>query len=166
MAYPLSAKCFTRQRARDALLDLMEKLRLPQEYVPTSYHWLLMYECLHIQIDCINDDPWPDVIDLLKASRAARDTAYLSFPLGSQGREGLFIDFESLIEVYFWDTDFLLDPSTYYQLGAHSRKQLGYRADLFGVLSGLVPHPAELILKTVSDFDATEPEGKEANGEL
>ena len=40
--------------------------------------------------------------------------------------------------------DFLLEPSTFYQLGAPSRQQLGYRADLFGVLSGLLPHPAEL----------------------
>jgi hypothetical protein len=166
MAYPLSARCFTRQRACEVLLDLLDKLRLPQEYVPTTYHWLLMYECLHLHIECLNDDPWPDFVDGLKASRVAQDATYLDFPLDSQGSAGVSIDFESFIDVYFWDTDFLLDPSTFYQLGAPSRQQLGYRADLFGVLSGLPPHPAELVLKTVDEFEATGSEGEESNGAL
>jgi hypothetical protein len=123
MAYPLSAKCFTRQRACEVLLDLLDKLQLPQEYVPTTYHWLLMYECLHLHIECLNDDPWPDFVDGLKASRVAQDAAYLDFPLDSQGRTGVSIDFESFIDVYFWDTDFLLDPSIFYQLGVPSRQR-------------------------------------------
>jgi len=78
----------------------------------------------------------------------------------------LYADFEAFIEAYFWDTDFLLEPSTFYQLGAPSRQQLGYRADLFGVLSGLLPHPAELVLKTVEEVEATGPEGEDAHGDV
>ena len=163
MAYPLSAKCLTRQQAREVLLDLLDKLQLPQDYVPTTYHWLLMYECLHLHIECLNDDFGPDFVDGLKALREARDTPYLRFRPDSQGRAGFYIDFEAFIEAYFWDTDFLLDPSTFYQLGSPSRQQLGYRADLFGVLSGLLPHPAELVLKTVEEVEATGPEGEDGS---
>lgn len=166
ITYPLSAKCLTRQRAREALLDLLEKLRLPQDYVPTSYHWLLMYECLQMQIECFNDDPWPEFVQRLKASPDPQDTAYLDFSPDPQGQERVSIDFEAFIDVYFWDTDFLLDPSIFYQLGVPSRQQLGYRADLFGVLSGLPPHPAELVLKTVDEFEATGSEGEDGNGDL
>jgi hypothetical protein len=156
MTYALSAKCLTQERAREVLLDLLDKLRLPQDYVLTTYHWLLMYECLHLHIECLNDDPWPALVEDLKASQDARDASYLSFPLDSQGTEGVSIDFEAFIDTYFWDTDFLLDPSTFYQLGASSKKQLGYRVDLFSVLTGLTPHPAELVLKRVDEFESTE----------
>ena len=42
MACPRSAQCLPRQRAREVLLDLLDKLRQPQTYVPTTYHWQLM----------------------------------------------------------------------------------------------------------------------------
>ena len=165
IAYPLSAKCFTRERARETLLDLLAKLRLPQTYIPTTYHWLILYECLHLQIACLNDDPWPDFVDRMKASRDDRDKACVGLPLDSQGNEGVQIHFEAFLDVYFPDTDFLLDPSTYYALGEASRQQLGYRGDLFSVVSGLVPHPSELALKTVEEMEETEPDGEEGNGE-
>jgi hypothetical protein len=37
---------------------------------------------------------------------------------------------------------------------------------LFGVLSGLPPHPTELILQTVDEVEAAEPEGDDGDGEL
>jgi hypothetical protein len=61
-AYPLSAACFTPELARETLLDLGAKLRLPEEYVPTEYHWLLMYECLKSLIEVLNDDPLPSIV--------------------------------------------------------------------------------------------------------
>ncbi len=166
VAYPLSATCFTPEPAREALLDLLEKLRLPQVYAPTSYHWLLMYECLYFQIECFNDDPSLILTERFKASVDAQDAAYLCFSLHSEGREELWIDFDAFIDIYFWDTDFLLDPTTFYQLGAAAKQALGYRADLFSVLSGLTPHPTELVLKRVDAFEPTEPEGEEANEEF
>jgi hypothetical protein len=150
-----------RQQAREVLLDLLDKLRQPQDYVPTTYHWLLIYECLHLHIEGLNDDFGPDFVESLKALREARDAPYLRFRRDAQGRAAFYIDFEAFVEAYFWDTDFLLDPSTFYQLGAPSRQQLGYRADLFGVLSGLLPHPDELVLKTVEEVEAMGSEGED-----
>ena len=166
MAYPRVAQCFPRQQACAVLLDLRDKLRQPQTYVPTTYHWLLMYEGLSFHIECLNDAPGPQVIAALKTSQAAQDAAYLAFPRDRHGREGVSIDFEAFIDTYFWDTDFLLDASTYEQLGAPVKQQLGFRADLFGVVSGLLPHPAELVLKTVEEVEATGPEGEDGHGEL
>jgi hypothetical protein len=165
-AYPRVAQFFSRQRARQVLLDLRAKLQQPQTYIPTTYHWLLIYECLHFHIEYLNDAPEPQVVAALKASRVAQDAAYLAFPRDRHGREGVSIDFEAFIDMYFWDIDFLLDASTYEQLGAAAKQQLGYRADLFGVLSGLLPHPAELALKTVEEVEATEPEGGAGYGKL
>jgi hypothetical protein len=75
------------------------------------------------------------------------------------------IDFEAFVDTYFWDTDFLLEASTYEQLGASVKQQLGFRADVFGVLSGLLPHPAELVLQTIEEDEAPGPEGEEGHGE-
>jgi hypothetical protein len=166
MAYPRVAQCFPRQQSRAVLLDLRDKLRLPQTYVPTTYHWLLLYECLSFHIEGLNDAPGPQVIAALKASQVAQDAAYLAFPRDRHGREGVSIDFEAFIDTYFWDTDFLLDASTYEQLGAPVKQQLGFRADLFGVVSRLLPHPAELVLKTVEEVEATGLEGEDGHGEL
>jgi hypothetical protein len=165
-AYPRVAQCFSRQQARQVWLDLRDTLQQPQTYVPTTYHWLLMYECLSCHIEYLNDDPEPQIIAALKASRVARDTAYLAFPRGRYGRERLSIDFEAFIGMYFWDTDFLLHASTYAQLGSSAKRQLGFRADLFGVVSGLLPHPAELVLQPLEEAEAPGPEGEAGHGEL
>jgi hypothetical protein len=60
---------------------------------------------------------------------------------------------------------FLFDASTYAQLGAAAKQQLGFRADVFGVLSGLLPHPAELVLQTIEEAEAPGPEGEEGHRE-
>ncbi len=164
MAYPRSATCLTRDQACEVLRDLLDTLQRPQTYVPTTYHWLVMYECLHLHIEVLNDDPAPDLVEQLKAAADARDAWYLCFPRDAQGSEGLSIDFEGFIETYFWDTDFLLDPSIFSQLGAPAKKQLGYRADLFGVLMGLIPHATELVLKRVDACEPTESEHEEGTG--
>jgi hypothetical protein len=166
MGYPRSATCLTRDQACEVLRDLLDTLHRPQTYVPTTYHWLVIYECLHFYIEVLNDDPAPDLVEELKASARARDASYLAFPRDAQGSEGFSIDFESFIEAYFWDTDFLLDPSTFSQLGAPARQQFGYPADLFGVLMGLIPHPAELVLKRVDEVEPPEPEPEEGTGAL
>ena len=165
MACLRSAQRLPRQRAREVLLDLLDKLRQPQTYVATTYHWQLIYECLACHIECLNDATWPRIVYALKALRVPQDAAYLAFSRDGHRRESVAIDFEAFIGLYFWDTDFLLDASTYEQLGAAAKQQLGFRADVFGVLSGLLPHPAELVLQTIEEAEAPGPEGEEGHGE-
>ena len=145
--YPCAARCFTRPLARATLLDMLEKLQRPEEYIPTDYHWLLLYECLQIQIPLLNDMPLPHLIEQLRAVAHTRDALYLSFPVTSQGSAGFHIDFDALVDTYFWDTDFLIDAETFSRLDADAKKTLGFTEGLFGVVQGLPPHPEELVLR-------------------
>jgi hypothetical protein len=149
--YPLSATCFTAALARETLLDLLVKLRLPEAYVPTAYHWLLMYECLQVQIEVLNDLPLPALVAQLTTLATAHDALYLSLPPRAQGVEGFYIDFDALIDTYFWDTDFLLDAERFARLSAEAKTQLGFSPSVFGVTQGLAPHPEELVLRRAEE---------------
>jgi hypothetical protein len=146
-AYPLSAQCFTPELARETLLDLLAKLRLPEEYELTEYHWLLLYECLMVQTDMLNDASLPSTVKQLTTLATTEDALYLSLPTRSQDVAGFHIDFDALIDRYFWDTDFLLDAELFSQLGADAKTHLGFSASVFGVTQGLSPHPDELVLR-------------------
>jgi hypothetical protein len=150
-AYPLSATCFTPELARATLVDLVAKLRLPEEYVPTDYHWLLMYECLQGQIERLNEDPLAPLVNLLTALATAQDALYLTLPPRAQDVEGFSIDFEALVDMYFWDTDFLLDAEQFARLEPDAKASLGFSPSVFGVIQGLAPHPDELVLRRAEE---------------
>jgi len=153
-AYPLSAACFTPELARETLLDLGAKLRLPEEYVPTEYHWLLMYECLQTLIEVLNDDPLSSLVAQLTTLVTAQDALYLSLP--TQGKRGARfpIDFDTLVDTYFWDTDFLLDAEHFARLDPDAKASLGFSPSVFGVIQGLAPHPAELVLRKAEEYES------------
>jgi hypothetical protein len=151
VVYPLSAECFTSELARATLLDLIGKLRLPEAYVPTEYHWLLMYECLKVQIEVLNDLPLPALVAQLTTLATAHDALYLSLPTRAQGVEGFYIDCDALIDTYFWDTDFLLDAESFARLNAEAKTMLGFSPSVFGVTQGLAPHPEELVLRRAEE---------------
>ena len=148
---PLSGTCFTPELARATLVDLGEKLRLPEEYVPTDYHWLLMYECLQGQIARLNEAPLPLLVNLLTALATAQDALYLTLPTRSKGGAGFSIDFDALVHMYFWDTDFLLDAEQFARLEPDAKANLGFSPSVFGVIQGLAPHPDELVLRRAEE---------------
>jgi hypothetical protein len=158
--YPLFSTCFTRDLARTVLLDLLEKLDAPELYVPTDYHWLLMYECLKAQITVFNDQPVPSLVERLRTLADERDESYLHLPNESSETTGVAIDFGWLIEEYFWDTDFLTDAEMFSRLAPHAKQQLGFSEGLFGVIHGLTPHPEELVLKRWKEYKP-EPSGSQ-----
>ena len=149
--YPLSAECFTPELARETLFDLVVKLQLPEAYVPTEYHWLLMYECLKVQIEVLNDVPLPSLVAQLTTLATAHDALYLSLPTRDQEIEGFHIDVEALIDTYFWDTDFLMDAESFARLSAEAKTHLGFSPSVFGVTQGLAPHPEELVLRRAEE---------------
>jgi hypothetical protein len=146
-AYPLSSACFTQELARTVLLDVLDKLNAPEWYVPTEYHWLLMYECLKEQIALFNDAPVPSLVTRLRTLAGEQDTAYLHLPQRSRRMAGVWVDFDELIDVYFWDTDFLMDVGVLDHLTPEAKPQLGLSGEVFGVTHALAPHPDELVLK-------------------
>jgi hypothetical protein len=160
-AYPLSSACFTRELARSVLLDVLEKLNSPDWYVPTDYHWLLIYECLKEQIALFNDVPVPSIVTCLRTLASNRDTAYLHLPQQPRGTAGVWIDFDEFIEVYFWDTDFLTDVGLFDNVTAEAKQHLGVSGEVFGVTHALAPHPDELILRQWQGGGTGEAKGQE-----
>jgi hypothetical protein len=160
-AYPLSATCFTPELARETLVDLVAKLRLPEEYVPTEYHWLLMYECLQGQIEALNDALLLDLVEELTTLATTQDALYLSLPTRAKGVAGFFIDFDALVDTYFWDTDFLLDAERFAQLDADAKANLGFSPSTFGVTQGLAPHPDERVLRRAEECEPTREDEQE-----
>ncbi|HSL03028.1 MAG TPA: hypothetical protein VK901_05765 [Nitrospiraceae bacterium] len=55
------------------------------------------------------------------------------------------IDFDGVIDRFFWDTDFLDDDSS--KLPMEVRQELDLSPGSFGLARGRTPHPAELALK-------------------
>ena len=163
-AYPLSATCFTPELARATLVDLVAKLRLPEEYVPTDYHWLLMYECLQGQIERLNEDPLSPLVNLLTTLATAQDALYLTLPTRSKDVAGFSIDFDALVDMYFWDTDFLLDAEQFARLEPDAKASLGFSPSVFGVVQGLAPHPDELVLRRAAEDERTS-EGEQEDNE-
>jgi len=62
------------------------------------------------------------------------------------------MDFDALIDAYFWDTDFLMDAELFSRLGPDAKASLGFSASVFGVVQGLSPHPDELVLRRSEEF--------------
>jgi hypothetical protein len=162
-AYPLCSACFTRELARRVLLELLEKLDAPELYMPTDYHWLLMYECLKEHIAFFNDEPVPSVGTRLRTLVSDQDTVYLHLPNRSGGTAGVWIDFDEFIDVYFWDTDFLTDAGVFSHLTPDAKQQLRFSGEVFGVTHALTPHPDELILKQWQGGWTTDAEGQESS---
>jgi len=65
------------------------------------------------------------------------------------------IDFDSIISVYFFDTDFLMNQELMLRLGTDGRQYLGMNDETFSITTGLSPHPEELGLKIYTGDDAT-----------
>jgi hypothetical protein len=164
-AYPLSSACFTRELARKVLLNLLDKLDAPELYVPMDYHWLLMYECLKEQMALFNDAPVPSVVKRLRPLTSDQDAAYLHLPKRARGTARVSIDFDEFIDVYFWDTDFLMEAEIFSGLTPEAKRQLGFSGEVFGVTHGFIPHPDELVLERWKEGKADQAEGLERSEE-
>lgn len=133
---PRSSTFFTPQEAKQQLEVLQRASRANELYQPTDYHWLLLYEVLDHYCALFNDDP-------------------CGMPLEKYGIKRLDIGF--MVDLFFWDTDFLDDGIADMPLVA--RKALDVSPETFGLAMGLKPHPEELALKLHESADEEPPEG-------
>ena len=65
---------------------------------------------------------------------------------------GFSIDFDALVDMHFWDTDFLLDFEQFARLEPDAKANLGFSPSVFGVIQGLAPHPDELVLRRAEEY--------------
>jgi hypothetical protein len=136
--YEKSSRLFHPQLGRDTLQTLLEASRSPQWYQLTDYHWLLLYEALEVYCGFFNDDE----------GRGFR--VFEQYGIRQ-------IEFDAIVDMFFWDTDFLLPGDEMLAAGMEGRQQLAIGPETFGLTQGLKPHPEELQLRPVEVDEKTMP---------
>jgi hypothetical protein len=126
--FPRSARVFSMSLARETLERLRTAILAPGVYEATDYHWLLLYDALEFHCTVFNDTSSP-----------VEPGEVGPYRIGA-------IDFELLIDRFFWDLDFLMEPDLLEDIGEKGRQMLGVNPELFGLAHGLAPHAAELDL--------------------
>ena len=137
-SYCQSAKCFHPKLAQKTLKQLLRASKAKSLYQLTDYHWLLLYEVLWRFCELFNDEP-----------KEMAPTLAKQYGINE-------IDFHELIDLYFWDTDFLASPDDLINIGEDGRKQMGFGGEAFGVVQRMVPHPEEIKIVRLSTREAKE----------
>jgi hypothetical protein len=128
---PMIARFFDPPTAVRLIERLLAASRDTRLYQLTDYHWLLIYRCLETFCDLHNDEAATD-----PSGRAEVGP----YSIGS-------IDFDAIVDRFFWDTDFLMGPELL-DLSADQRvRQLGFSDEAFSIAAGLKPHPSEVDIR-------------------
>lgn len=129
---PHSARQFTKNSAVNVLKDLIKYNKAPGLWRLTDYHYLLIYDSLEtFCAEGIVDE----IMNNIKKNQPI---------LKRNGFKVWSIDFDALIDIYFFDTDFLMNPEIFVNLSKEHKDQLGFSKEFFGITTGMKPHPAEL----------------------
>lgn len=133
---PNAGKVFNPETALTTLKEMLVCLEKPQLYSLNDYHYLLLYDTLSNLCDVHN--------------AAVRDTETLEdrieiSQIGDYSIEELL--FDEMIDIYFYDTDFLTDSEDMLQIGLEGRNEIGVTKETFAITQGLAPHPEELKIK-------------------
>lgn len=142
--YPRLEPIFTPYSAMVALEDLLRAHAQATVYRPTDFHWLTIYECLKNYCLWHNDR-------LLEKGEPF---------LVLQGYRFGYLEFENILERYFWDQDFLILPPSD-EPGQNCA--CGFiDTELSEDLSmGLRPHPSHLRFSVVQEVAWHVPEPRE-----
>ena len=133
---------FDRLGLQAILERLLEAHRSPALYKIGDYHFLILYDVLQIHTHLHNDS--------------------LAFS-GGVRRYGAVvlrkIDFDAVLDYYFFDPDFLLDPEIFGGMDEKTKRAVGFADETWGVVHQLKPHAEELSLQEVSpDLLPVDPE--------
>ncbi|MBN1462039.1 MAG: hypothetical protein JXA57_21110 [Armatimonadetes bacterium] len=135
--HPLAGRCFTTETAFKTAQHLAAIAKEPDYYRVNDYHWLILYECLEEFCELFND--------------AAQEEPGGFYDVGPYAfRE---IDFEDLVERFFWDTDFLMPFRVVGGLRDRQRQEMGLDEHLFGIAQGWAPHPEDLQVEHLQPDD-------------
>ena len=130
---PRSARLIPPPEAILTLKKLLECHVASVLYMPTEYHWLMLYERLEGFIGLLAEKP--DDYAVYKKFGVRR------------------IDFNAVIDTYFWDTDFLFDPELKTGTDPSIKAGIDFSDELFGIVTGMAPHPTELEPKLITDAE-------------
>jgi len=131
---PAMAKVFTPSLARTTLLKLRKCLDRPEIYSLNNYHYLLLFDAIAYYADIHNG-----MVEMSENEEERKEASFVDpFYIES-------IDIEGLLELYFFDTDFLTDAET--MLNIPDWFRASYSPETFGLSLGMLPHDEELELK-------------------
>lgn len=133
--FPLISSCFSRDEAKEMVKKLLEAHEDSKNtYHPTDYHFALLYELLEDErgycgflIEDGENGHLPK--ETTKKYKKTAETL------------------EHIIEVLFWDHDFLITKDEILDLNEQAKDQLGFSPEVFGIIMGMKPHPDEVKLE-------------------
>lgn len=128
--YPELARVFSRPQLIRIIARLLRASRDEQRwYQLTDYHWLVLYACLQVYCDLHND--------------GATSTGDKVGPYEIER-----IDFDALVEQFFFDTDFLMG-SLLLEAEEKAPGHLFPTHEAWKIAAGLKPEPKDLRLTSV-----------------
>ena len=137
--YPNLERFYTPYSAVVTLEELVMVHSQAAVYRPTDFHWLVLYECLKNYCLWHND----------RLSQSGEPFLLIGgYRFGS-------LDFESIMERYFWDQDFMAD------LGETGSVGCPLQEETINLSMGLSPHPSKLRFTLVQDVAWHVPEPQE-----
>ena len=118
---PRAARFFTAPQAREQLLAMQKIYHDERLYEVTKYHWLLLYECLETFAQGFNEQP----------------VGWLAQKYGIEK-----IDFHRLVDLFFWDTSFLMAHLA--KMSRQETRTMLIWPESVGLAAGFKTHPDEL----------------------
>lgn len=100
-------------------------------FVVTDYHFLILYEALALYCDLFNDDMFGRV-----SFGDIRPTK---------------LNLDEIADIYFWDTDFLMDQAIVNGLSIDQKDNLAISPVVFSIANNLTPHADELKISVTDE---------------
>ncbi len=133
--YPHSSRRFTAQFAIPTLERVLGTSQAIAVYRISESQWLLLYECLGNYCAELND------------VAPGQPDGFL--PVGNY--QLAEIDFDALVALYFWDTDFLAPPGEIKPVGLAGSRGVGLTEDLSGYAHGWRADSNEMHVEKVEE---------------
>ena len=132
-SFPAAGKVFPPRLAVETMRDLLRCLDRPEIYYLNDYHYLLLFDVLKFFTEIHNDG-----VSLARNKRDRKEASFVD-PFFIER-----IDFDEIVDLYFFDIDFLTSPDVMLNLPSWFKET--YNPEAFALSQGLLPHPEELAL--------------------
>ena len=138
---PNAAGVFVPETALKTLKKMLQCHTGPGLYYLNDYHYLLLYDTLESFCNLHND--------MVRIAPNAREKNRASRIAGVHIEK---INFDDLVDIYYFDIDFLMDKDVVMNLGLDMRKGLGIQDETFAISQELAPHPDELAVRSETNI--------------
>jgi hypothetical protein len=133
---PNAGRVFVPETALKTLKKMLHCHAGPGLYQLNDYHYLLLYDTLKDFCD-VHNDMVDSASNEHEKQRVSKVGAFHIERLG----------FDDLIDIYFYNTHFLINEDTMMNLNGDKKQELGMHEETFGISQGMSPHPEELKIR-------------------